>query len=192
MRIERTQKPAGLAYPLKPVKAHLRINGYDDENSSVAAYISAAVDDIKRWTWIDLQSTDYVAKMDCWETNIQIKQKPITEITSIKYYDVNGDLQTMVLNTDYHVSLHGNYARIQFENTPTLRDQPFDNIEITFKSGYLDHFAIPDDMVDALFMLVADKFDQRQSLTTGMSSKFNDIPMSVKSILNNNSIRDFG
>lgn len=192
MRIERVQKPAGLAYPLNLVKAHLRTNGYDDENGLTTSYIHAAVEDIARWTWVHLQSADYVAKLDGWETDLKIKRKPVTEITAIKYYDANGDLQTMAENTDYYVSLHGNYARIQFKNQPTLRDQPFDNIEITFKAGYLTHFEIPDDLIDALFMLVADKFDTRQSLTSGMSSTYNQIPMSVQSILNNNSIRDFG
>jgi uncharacterized phiE125 gp8 family phage protein len=117
---------------------------------------------------------------------------PVTEITSIKYYDFNGDLQTMVEGTDYYVSLTGDFARIQFVNTPTLRDQPFDNIEFTIKCGYETHFDIPEDLVNALLLLVSDKFENRQSLTTGMASNFNKIPMSVKSILDSNSLRTVG
>lgn len=198
MKFTRTSKPAGLAYPLEVVKQHLRNNGYDGENNITSVYISAAVDDIARWTWKYLQSATYTSTLDSWDfetgetDTVTIRMHPVTEVTSVKYYDVNGDLQTMVLGTDYYVSLSGDFARIRFENMPTLRDQPFDNIEFTIKCGYLTHFEIPEDLVNALLLLVSDKFENRQSLTSGMASNFNQIPMSIKSILDNNSLRTVG
>lgn len=196
MRKVITQKAAGSAYPISRVKEHLRVNGYDDENGLIQAYLNAAVEDIRKWTWVHLQSADWTGYLDNWndldESEVMIKAYPITEITSIKYYDAGGVLQTMSSGTDYNASLNGSYARIYFKNTPTLRDQKYDNIEIAYKCGYASHFEIPDDLVDALFMLVSDKFDNRNSLTTGMASNYNDIPMSIKAILNNNSLRDIG
>ena len=196
MRKVRTQKAAGSAYPLIQVKEHLRVNGYDDENGLIQAYINAAVEDIRKWTWVHLDNANRTAYLDNWEEldegEVLIHAYPISEITSIKYYDADGVLQTMSSGTDYYASLNGQYARIYFENTPTLRDQQYDNIEIAYKCGYASHFEIPDDLVDALFMLVADKFDNRNSLTTGMASNYNEVPMSVKAILNNNSLRNIG
>lgn len=198
MKFTRTSKPSGLAYPLEVVKQHLRNNGYDGENNITSVYISAAVDDISRWTWKYLQNATYTATLDGWnfETGqsdtVIIRMNPVTEITSIKYYDTNGDLQTMAAGTDYYVSLSGDFARVRFENMPTLRDQPFDNIEFTIKCGFETHFEIPEDLVNALLLLVSDKFENRQSLTSGMASNFNEIPMSIKSILDNNSLRTVG
>ena len=190
MKIVKTQKPVGLVYPLSKVKEHLRNTGYDEENGLVSIYISAAADFIAKHTWVNLQSTNYVGYMDSFK-NFDINMYPVTEITSIKYYDVNGTLQTMSENTDYYVSLNGDFAEVQFENTFTLRDRPFDNIEITFKAGYLNWFAIPDDLVNALMLIVADSTEMRQSFSQGMTFTKSDVPMGALSILNNNSKRRF-
>ena len=55
MRIERTQKPAGLGFPLQPIKEHLRISGYSVEDQVVAAYINSNIDLIASdWTfWLN-------------------------------------------------------------------------------------------------------------------------------------------
>lgn len=188
MRITRTQKAQGLAYPLARVKDHLRVSD-GNEDGLISAYINAAVDFIASYTWIYLQSTSYTAYLDDWESETIIKMHPVTAISSIKYYDANGTLQTMSAGTDYYVSLNGAYARINFENTYTLRDQPYDNIEIAFTCGYASHFEIPDDLVDALLMLVSDMFENRQSFSQGVREV--DVPMGIKAILNNNSKRTF-
>ena len=191
MRIERTQKPAGLGFPLQPIKEHLRINGYSVEDQVVAAYINSNVDLIARETWRYFQSADYTAYLDSWKTDLTIKMNPVTEITTIKYYDSAGSLQTMVENTDYHVSLNGNYARIHFLNTPTLRSDRYDNIEVAFKCGYTDHFKVPDDMIQALKILVADSYNSRNSQTMGTVNA-NEVPNTARVMLDNLSIRDFG
>ena len=190
MKIERTQKPSGLAYPLSKVKEHLRNTGYDEENGLVSTYISAAVDFIASYTWVNLQSTDYVGYMDIFE-NFNINMYPVTEVTSIKYYDTNGTLQTMTENVDYYVNLKGKYAEVQFENTFTLRDRPFNNVEVAFKAGYSTWFDIPEDLVNALLLIVADSTEMRQSFSQGMTFTKSDIPMGALAILNNNSKRLF-
>jgi uncharacterized phiE125 gp8 family phage protein len=190
MKITKVNKPVGLAYPLNKVKEHLRNQGYNEEDLLLSTYISAAVDFIEGYSWTSLQSTSYIGYADTFE-DFEIDMYPVTEITSVKYYDVNGTLQTMTNNVDYYSDLKGSYAKIKFENTFTLRDQPFNNIEVAFKAGYLSHFEIPDDFIAALFILVADLTESRQSFSQGMAIHEIDIPMAVKSILDNNSKRRF-
>lgn len=190
MEIVKQSKAAGSAYPLNLVKDHLRTNGYGEEDALTQAYLSAAVDYIQSNTWVYLQSCNYVGYMDYFQ-NFTIKMHPVTEITSIKYYDVNGTLQTMVAGTDYYVSLNGDFARVKFENTFTLRDQPFDNIEVTFKAGYLTHFEIPDDIVNAMLIIIADSYEMRQSFSQGVTYTDTNVPMGAKAILDNNSKRTF-
>lgn len=205
MRIIRTQKPSGTAVPLQIVKEHLRINGYDQENGLIETYINAAVDFIAQETWRYAQSASYTAYVDKWDSYIDkwdsyvyisdddlvIKRNPITEITSIKYYDTNGTLQTMVDGTDYYVSLNGNFARIHFENKPSLRNQTYDNIEVAFKCGYLDYYQIDDSIIQLVNILVADFFNTRNSMTLGVNVHEVVIPNSARAIIRNITLRDF-
>jgi len=188
LKVTKTTKPAGLAYPLNKVKEALRLTGYNEEDGLTATYISAAVSGIYSCTWVDLQTTSFVGYLDSFE-DFTIYRHPVTEITSIKYYDADGALTTMTANTDYYYTLNGDFAKIHFENKPSLRDQPFDNIEVTFKSGYLTHFEIPDDFINALLLLVGDSHEMRQSFSQGMTWTEALMPMGARSILNNNSKR---
>ena len=190
MKITKTQKPVGLGYPLTKVQDYLRNNGFSEEDGLVSTFVNAAIDYIGTETWTYLQSTDYVGYLDSFK-DFTINMFPVTEITSIKYYDVNGTLQTMSENTDYYVNLKGNFADVEFKNTFTLRDRPFNNIEITFKAGHLTWFDIPDDLVSALLLIVGDLNENRQSTAQGVSSNVISVPMAVKTILNNNSKRVF-
>ena len=192
MRIVRTQKPAGLAIGLEAVKTHLRLLGYDDENSLVASYVDSACEFIFQRTWKVIQSASYTAYLDKFESDVTIKMNPVTALSSIKYYDVDGVQQTMVNGTDYYYSLNGNFARIHFINEPTLEDNRYDAIEIAFTAGYSNQFDIPDDLIHCLKILVADAFNNRNSQTAGMSVNENKIPQSVDMILANNSLKDFG
>jgi len=191
MRVIRTQKPSGTAVPLQIVKEHLRVNGYDEENGLIETYINAAVDFIAQETWRYVQSASYTAYLDKWQTDLVIKRNPITEITSIKYYDIDGNLQTMVEDTDYYVSLNGNFARIHFENTPSLRDNPYDNIEVAFKCGYLDYYKVDDSILQLVNILVADFFNTRNSMTLGVNVHEVVIPNSARAIIRNITLRDF-
>jgi uncharacterized phiE125 gp8 family phage protein len=214
MRIVRTQKPAGLAIGLEAVKTHLRLLGYDDENSLVASYVDSACEFIFQRTWKVIQSASYTAYLDDWnnyngeysynhhyyrdyrnykdDCDIKIKMHPVTSLDSIKYYDADGVQQTMVDGTDYFYSINGNFARIKFLEKPTLQDNRYDAIEIAFTAGYANQFDIPDDLIHCLKILVADAFNNRNSQTAGMSVNENKIPQSVDMILANNSLKDFG
>ena len=205
MRINRISKPSGTVVSLDSIKEHLRVNGYNEENGLIETYINAAVDYIQQETWICAQNATYAGYMDSWcetqneyyqkygnmATGVVIKMNPVTEITSIKYYDENGDIQTMVDGTDYYYSLNGVFARINFLNTPTLRSDSFDSIEFLFKAGYLDHFKIPDSIIQLLNILVADFFNTRNSMTLGVNVHEVVIPNSARAIMRNISLRDF-
>lgn len=186
MKIVRTSKPQGQPYPLGFVKNYLRVDGTSDDNV-IGTLISAAAGVIYTETWIDLQTASYTAYLDDY-ADIEIKRYPITEITSVKYYDVNGSLQTMSSGTDYEVDLNGDFAKVRFINTPALRDKEYNNIEIAFKSGYLTHYDIPEELTNAMLMLVKDWYDdQRQVGKTKV-----DMPLAVKTTLNNMSKRVIG
>lgn len=185
MKVKRISKPLGLAYPLDRVKAFLQVDS-DYEDGTISELINAAVGVIYQETWIDLQSTSYVGYLDNFCKTV-IYRNPVTEITSVKYYDVNGDLQTMTSGVDYEVDLSGLFGVVRFINEPTLRDLYYNNIEITFKSGYLTQFEIDDELVIALKMMVRDWYDNRESIS--IKGTVQMIPFAAKVILENASVR---
>lgn len=173
MRIKRTSKPQGQAYPIGLVKDFLRLDSTADDKT-ILALISGCVATIEAHTWMILQSSAFTAYMDKW-SDVEIHMRPVTSITSVKYYDTAGTLQTMS-TSDYDVSLNGTTARIHFKTTYNLRDAAFDNIEVAFVAGYASHYDIDDDVIDALQMLIKERYDQPGG----------DMPLAVKSILGNN------
>jgi len=194
LKVQKIAKPKGLPYPLDKVKDHLRLTSDDisglGEDGLIAAYITAATDFIYTETWEVLQSTDFKGYLDDWE-DFYIYRGPVTEVTSIKYYDVDGTLITMTNNVDYETDLSGKHVRVCFNNKPTLRDRNFNNIEVEFKAGYTDFRNIPDDFVAALMLIASDFYEVRQSTSVGVSTTPFEVPASVKAILANNSRRVF-
>ena len=194
LKIVKTSKPAGSDYPLNKVKDHLRQTSDDvsglGEDGLIQAYLSAAVDIIERNTWIVSQTTNYVGYLDSFE-DFEIFRHKVTSITTIKYYDSGGILQTMSENTDYEVDLHSDFAKVIFESTPTLRDRKFNNIEVTFKAGYLKYHDIPDDHIACILLMVGDFYKTRES--TVIATQVTELHLSagVKSIMMNLSKRVF-
>lgn len=139
--------------------------------------LNAAVDMYRTETWRLIQQTSFTGYIDKWET-IQFELYPITGITSVKYYDTSGTLQTLA-TSDYEYSLNGSYGRLRFINTYNLRDKDYDNIEIAFTAGYATSEEVPDEDMRIIMHLVRDMYDHRSSATYG-GVKEVQLPMGLK------------
>jgi uncharacterized phiE125 gp8 family phage protein len=185
MRINRVLKPVGLAIPLQEVKDMLRITSTQDD-AMLTNLINSAVDIIQQKTWVCAQNSDYLGKMDDYpkDSYVEILQyTPVTEITSVKYYDVDGTLITMTENTDYYVEIDGEYPRIYFEEQPSLRDRKYNNIEIAFKAGYLTRFTMPDYVHTMICLIVKDQYDNGGSVEYGTSAKELNLTTGIRAML---------
>ncbi len=102
-----------LALPLADAKKHLRVTG-DEENDLIESLIRAATDWCETYQgrrYVQGIVTDYWTGFPCGEMPLRWAPLPLTghgDLThqSVSYYDTNGDLQTLVRDTDFLVIYH--------------------------------------------------------------------------------------
>jgi len=182
-------KPVGDAYPLDRVKKYLRITG-TDQDEVTKRLISAAAGIIEHHTTIVMASRTYTMFFDDWAGFFTINKFPVTALSSIKYFDVDNNQQTLVVDTDYWFSLNGDFARVTVDNMPVIFDDRYDAIEVAFVAGYADRFKIPDEHVELLEAVTKDLYDQRGLSETGVVNTEIQSP-AIKSMLSNYSKRVF-
>jgi len=123
--------------------------------------------------------------------NVKIAMLPFQSLTSVKYYDAAGTLQTATL---------GDFEVIGAENSKTVRpkdgfswpatdDRP-DAIKITYVAGYGDDPEdVPESTRHALLMLVAHWFERREPSS---DRDMLEMPWSVEALLNIERTRWYG
>lgn len=139
---------------LATVKSHLKIDS-SDFDSLLAVYMLAATDwaeNYQRRTYITRTRYMY---LDDFPLIIQPPYSPLVSITSIQYYDTNGDLQT--LDSSYYVVDTANQPGRVVEACgyywPSVYDRP-NAVIITYTSGYGEAADVPEDIKIAILMLV--------------------------------------
>lgn len=98
-----------------------------------------------------------------------IYMEPITDVV-IKFQNTSDQEITMAEGTDY--LLFKNYpTKIEFLETPNLKEDFSDPINITLTAGYTDEPATPENVKQVLRFMVADYFENRQSDVMGSISQ---------------------
>ena len=152
---------------LKQVKDRLRITS-EQEDDIVLSMIREAT----KWCEHELnwrlctQTWKYF--LDCWPGDIiRMPYPPLVSVTHIKYYDGDNAQQTLVLDTDYRIDTASFPARIeQIISWPTIYDK-VNPIEIQFICGYANVEDIDEDIKSAIYLRIADLYEQRQDSIAG-------------------------
>lgn len=182
----RSAAPAAL-FTLDEVKQHLRVDG-DDEDDKIEAFIAAAIGYVDGWTGVlgrCLMEQTWVAYYpDFGCTRLRLPLRPITSITSLKYYDSSNVQQTWGasnyrLLTDY-LSPYVTYA--VNGSWPTSLVSREDAVSITFKSGYADAASVPTAIKQALLLIIGDWYENRENLILGPSATIK-IPVAAEHLL---------
>jgi uncharacterized phiE125 gp8 family phage protein len=99
---------------------------------------------------------------------ILINKNPVTDITHVKYYDSDNALQTWSSSL-YETDLVSKPARLQpisTESYPDVYDR-LKAIEIQFVAGYADAASVPEDILNAMYLLIGHMYANRQDVITG-------------------------
>lgn len=148
--------------PISIAQARMQI-GLDSADTSMdtmlTPLISAAREYVEKYTNRSLITAIWVAYLDSFDKwGIELFKLPISELTSIKYYDTDNVLQSLVEDTDYVVDIISEPARlfpVSGESWPDTYDKP-NAVEITFKSGYSATSAdVPKTIQAAMLMIIA-------------------------------------
>jgi uncharacterized phiE125 gp8 family phage protein len=181
----RVTAPAALPISVAEAKAQMRVEGNDDD-TIIERLVNAAV------AFVDVQGVLGRAMItQTWgewlapnPSTVMLSLGPVQSVSAIKYYDIDGVLQTATL-ADFNV--FGTPNRITI--TPkTGKAWPVtqtrdDAIKIEYVIGYgASSTSVPQTVRHALLMLVAHWYENRENELIGTISK--TLPFGFEDLLN--------
>lgn len=174
-----TVNPVSLA----EAKDHLRVTG-DDENSLIVNLIKAASEAARQITRRQFVNATYTLDLpDFPSGDIELEFPPLSSVTSVKYYDVANDQQTLSASTDYEVDTYSTPGRIVLrvnESWPDVYDRALP-VTIVYVAGYgAAASSVPEPIRQAILLLVGHLYENREATTPQTLS---DTPMAVQWLL---------
>lgn len=112
--------------------------------------------------------------LPCFKTRIKLPLPPLQSVSSVKYYDTDGTLQTVATSV-YEVITNGTsggYIHLLGDQSwptdiDTDRDEP---VQITFVAGYGGSWNdVPQGLRNAMCFMIADHFENRGEKIIGSS-----------------------
>jgi uncharacterized phiE125 gp8 family phage protein len=180
-----TTQPAAEPISSTEAKAHLRVDHTDDD-TLIGALITAARMHCENFTRRKLISQTLTGKLDRFPADdgeILLPYPPLVSVTSVKYIDTDGVLQTMSAS-DYAAdtySLPGRITLAYGEIWPTPRD--IENaVTIVWTAGYgAAGSSVPQPIRQAMLLLIAHWYENREVAITG--TIITQIPLAVEALL---------
>jgi uncharacterized phiE125 gp8 family phage protein len=188
MTLRLVSPPAVLPLSLGEVRAQCRVDD-SSEDALLMGYAHSAVswiDGHEGWLGRALITQTYDLTLDQFPYGyhpiVRLPVPPVQAVTSITYVDGNGVQQTLAPSR-YQIS--GQYVWPAYRQTwPATRCHP-GAITVRFRTGYGDDWnAVPPAIRQALAMLVAYWFNQREAAAIGPDyGPVSDVPYGVKALL---------
>ena len=159
-----TAPPAAEAVTLVEAKAHLRVDG-SDEDALIAQLVTVAREHIERETSRVLIARPFRLCLDDWpgEGVIRIGCGPVREVTNVTVYDGEGNA-TAVSLADHLLDGEARPARLWLREPPAP-GRVLNGIEIDFIAGFGASGAdVPDTLKRAMLTHVAAMFSVRGAI----------------------------
>ena len=186
--LELVTAPVAAAIALGDAKAYLRITS-TAENDIITRVVSAATGYVESALGRSLISTSWRESFERFPVSgmwsIPLQRCPLASVTTIKYYDTDGNQQTWS-SDEYHVftprETSGSVrlgADYTWPGTETARPYP---IEVEYIAGYGDAAsAIPEELLQAVYMVAEHWYRYRGAFT---GQKVNeDIDLAITALL---------
>lgn len=165
---------------LDEAKIHLRVVTTTEDQYINALCLSATA-------WAEkFQNRTFVTRprtmvLDKFPTVIRPLYPPLVSVTSIVYIDIDGAEQTLA-STDYRVDAVTEPGRITVAydlSWPDTRDVT-NAVTISYKAGYGNAAAVPDDVKHAIKIMLTHFFENRLPVS---DVKMETVPLSVMNLL---------
>lgn len=150
---------------LDEAKRHLVVD-HDDDDILILSMISAA----RRWcehrTSRFFTPTNVTLSRNGFESMMPLKHKPVKEIVSIVYDDV--DSTDVTLASDYYeLDTYNNCVVRAYDKTYPSTRYHWNSVRITYRVGYADGspevVSVPEDVKHAALMVVGDLYEHRET-----------------------------
>jgi uncharacterized phiE125 gp8 family phage protein len=175
-----TTAPTVEPITLVEAQSHLKVSGESDYLTSL---IKTARVMIERYLNRSLILQTWTAYSHRWCDELCLPYPPLLSVTSVKYYDLNGTLQTLA-DTNYWLNNKTEPAKINYVydfTPPELQYGRPNSIEVVFTAGYLasgtdaqKQAAVPDPIKHAMKVLLTDMYEHRGQYVIGHEA--NKIP----------------
>lgn len=171
----------GAAITVAQAKEHLRITHANDDTYIEAITLAASeyCEDYQNKVYVAREVVDY---LDSFPTEIRPVRSPLISVTTLKYYDTDNVLRTLVLGTDYEVDIYTEPGRItEYYNTswPDTRSK-VNAVVLTYQAGYVARAVIPEEIKHAVKLMIGHLYENRESVTP---LNMMELPTGLKTLL---------
>jgi uncharacterized phiE125 gp8 family phage protein len=180
MGLKRTVEPSDMPVTLGEAKAQCRVL-HDDEDQLLEDLIAAATSMVEDYLGRSLTTQTWRLTLDAFSDAIILPRGPVQSIASFTYLDASGASQT-VPGATYAFDADADPQAVRRQPSASW-PQPGDRINpvtITYVAGYS---VVPAAIRQAILMLVATWFANRETLLTG--SIVAEMPFSAMALLEN-------
>jgi uncharacterized phiE125 gp8 family phage protein len=184
MALVMTAAPAAEPISLAEAKAHLRIDG-SDEDALLTSLITAARMVVERTLSLALVTESWSLYLDGWPRSgtIALPIHPVQAVTAVRVYDPD-DTPTVVNAESYSVDVLSEPARLVLSAGAVQLSSArlLNAFEVAFTAGYGDEASdVPAPIRHALKLLVAHWFEQREPVVLGSAPQ--EVPATVAGLL---------
>lgn len=186
MALKIVTEPASEPVTASEAKLHLRVDHTADD-TLIARLITLARQEVERLANVCLitQTWDYV--LDGFPVApFDIPLYPLVSVTSIKYKDEDAT-ETTVGSTNYVVDTYSRPPRIALVddyNWPTSVElYPVNNFVVRVVCGFGDADDIPEKYIQAIHLLIAHYYENREAVYASVGGNVQTLPMGVSALL---------
>lgn len=169
MSLKLITAPAAEPVTLAEAKAHLRVDGTDDD-VYITALIGAARQGAEHITERALMAQTWELALDAFEADIHLPRPPLASITSITYLNDGGALTTLDASA-YLLDDYSEPARLlpAYGTTwPATRSQA-NAVLIRYVAGYASAAAVPQEIKSWMLLRIGLLYENRESAVAGVS-----------------------
>jgi len=191
VKTEVTSQPAVEPLTVAEAKAHLRVDHSVDDTyiESLIKAARVACENHQNRAYITQTRKLYLDDFPCNCRYIELPYAPLQSVTSITYYDVDGNSQTWSSSL-YQVDTKaepGVVMPVYGEDFPEAREEKLNAVTITYVCGYGGTSAsVPETIRHAMRLMIGDFYNQREDTVIG--NIVNTMPRGVEALLMNDRI----
>lgn len=177
-QITQTVAPSVEPVTLAEVKAHLRVDGSDEDD-----LLSALIVGAREWAenYTGRAFVDRTLRVDIpdFYDDILLPFAPVSAIVSVQYWDTSSPSVQQTLSSDIYDLNRDTVYRKHGESWECVYPRP-DAVSITFKAGYASNSSpeditenIPQSVKQAMLLAIGDMYENREGKIIGVSQSTN-------------------
>lgn len=180
--LQRTTDAATEPITTAEAKTHMNVDITDDD-TFIGKLITSARQHAEEFTGRSFITQTWVRMIDWFPRVIDLERGDVISITTLKYIDPNGDLQTLA-SDQYQTDFTANPARVmpaRTVNWPSISSIDFNAVQVTYTAGYGAASVVPEIIKDAIQIIVAHLAGFGREVVTEM--RLQTVPLSAYHLL---------